>query len=87
MKSRKKKIISVQIIIFLVASLLLYKTYHRENKYVEEAQEVVVENDSNINSFKDCYSPLYSPLVSSITFATASISISFLPPPVKPIIN
>ena len=53
MKSRKKKIISVQIIIFLVASLLLYKTYHRENKYVEEAQEVVVENDPNINSFKD----------------------------------
>ena len=53
MKSRKKKIISVQIIIFLVASLLLYKTYHRENKYVEEAQEVVVESDSNINSFKD----------------------------------
>ena len=53
MKSRKKKIISVQIIIFLVASLLLYKTYHRENKYVEEAQEVVVANDPNTNSFND----------------------------------
>jgi len=52
-KSRKKKIISVQIIIFLVASLLLYKTYHRENKYVEEAQEVVVANDPNTNSFND----------------------------------
>ena len=53
MKSRKKKIISVQIIIFLVASLLLYKTYHRENKYVEEAQEVVVANDPDTNSFND----------------------------------
>ena len=53
MKSRKKKIISVQIIIFLVASLLLYKTYHRENKYVEEAQEVVVASDPNTNSFND----------------------------------
>ena len=53
MKSRKKKIISVQIIIFLVASLLLYKTYHRENKYVEEAKEVVVANDPNTNSFND----------------------------------
>ena len=53
MKGRKKKIISVQIIIFLVASLLLYKTYHRENKYVEEAQEVVVANDPNTNSFND----------------------------------
>jgi len=52
-KGRKKKIISVQIIIFLVASLLLYKTYHRENKYVEEAQEVVVANDPNTNSFND----------------------------------
>tara|TARA_B110000211_G_scaffold234540_1_gene304664 strand:+ start:949 stop:1524 length:576 start_codon:yes stop_codon:yes gene_type:complete len=52
-KSRKKKIISVQIIIFLVASLLLYKTYHRENKYVEEAQEVVVANDPDTNSFND----------------------------------
>jgi len=52
-KSRKKKIISVQIIIFLVASLLLYKTYHRENKYVEEAQEVVVASDPNTNSFND----------------------------------
>ena len=53
MKGRKKKIISVQIIIFLVASLLLYKTYHRENKYVEEAKEVVVANDPNTNSFND----------------------------------
>ena len=53
MKGRKKKIISVQIIIFLVASLLLYKTYHRENKYVEEAQEVVVANDPDTNSFND----------------------------------
>jgi len=52
-KGRKKKIISVQIIIFLVASLLLYKTYHRENKYVEEAKEVVVANDPNTNSFND----------------------------------
>jgi len=49
--SRKKKIILMQLTIFLVATTLLYNTYYVKNKNTEEPIEVEIESDSNTNNF------------------------------------
>jgi len=51
--SRKKKILSVQIVIFLFAASLLYYTYKDEKKYEEKTVEIKSETNSNVNSFED----------------------------------
>ena len=51
MISRKKKIILMQLTIFLVATTLLYNTYYVKNKNTEEPIEVEIESDSNTNNF------------------------------------
>jgi|TARA_B110001452_G_scaffold262444_1_gene262483 hypothetical protein len=51
--SRKKKIRLIQVIIFLVASFLLFSTYRDTNeKIIETAKSEVVMDDTN-NSFSD----------------------------------
>ncbi|MDC0418243.1 hypothetical protein OAM15_01285 [Pelagibacteraceae bacterium] len=53
MTSRKKKIRLIQVIIFLVASFLLFSTYRDTNeKIIETAKSEVVMDDTN-NSFSD----------------------------------
>jgi len=51
--SRKKKIILIQITIFLVASSLLYNTYRNKNKQVEEEVKIELEINPDTNSFKN----------------------------------
>ena len=53
MISRKKKILSIQIVIFLFASSLLYYTYKDEKKYEEKTVEIKSETSPNVNSFED----------------------------------
>jgi len=50
--SRKKKIILIQLTIFLVASTLLYYTYREKNKIIEEVK-IEAESDLDTNSFAD----------------------------------
>ena len=50
MISRKKKIILIQITIFLVASTLLYNTYRDKNKNTKEVK-IEVENNPDTNNF------------------------------------
>ena len=52
MISRKKKIILIQLTIFLVASTLLYYTYREKNKIIEEVK-IETESDLDTNSFTD----------------------------------
>lgn len=53
MKNRKKKIISIQLIIFLFASFLLYSTYKEKNEVNEEFVKIKVESNADSNSFTD----------------------------------
>jgi hypothetical protein len=53
---RKKKIISIQLVIFLFASFLLYDTYRDKNKKIEKVEEVTkieIKTNPEINSFDD----------------------------------
>jgi len=51
--NRRRKIIIIQLTIFLVASLLLYNTYRDKNKKIVEISKIEPENDTNTNSFND----------------------------------
>ena len=53
MINRRRKIIIIQLTIFLVASLLLYNTYRDKNKKIVEISKIEPENDTNTNSFND----------------------------------
>ena len=53
MINRKRKIIIIQLTIFLVASLLLYNTYRDKNKKIAEIPKIEPERDINTNSFND----------------------------------
>ena len=53
MISRRKKIILVQVSIFLIATSLLYSTYRDKNKETQEVVEIKSETDPNINVFND----------------------------------
>ena len=56
MIDRKKKIISIQLVIFLFASFLLYDTYRDKNKKIEKVEEVTkieIKTNPEINSFDD----------------------------------
>ena len=52
MTSRKKKIILIQLTIFLVASTLLYYTYREKNKIIDEVK-IETESDLDTNNFTD----------------------------------
>ena len=52
MIARKKKIILIQLIIFLVASTLLYDTYHDKN-VIKKKVKIDVKSDPSTNSFTD----------------------------------
>ena len=53
MIGRRKKIILVQVSIFLIATSLLYSTYRDKNKETQEVVKIKSETDSNINVFND----------------------------------
>ena len=56
MIDRKKKIISIQLVIFLFASFLLYDTYRDKNKKIKKVEEVTkieVKTNPEVNSFDD----------------------------------
>ena len=53
MISRKKKILFIQIVLFLFASSLLYITYNDKKKYDEDVTEVKAKSEPNTNSFED----------------------------------
>ena len=56
MIDRKKKIISIQLVIFLFASFLLYDTYRDKNKKIEKVEEVTkieIKTNPEVNSFDD----------------------------------
>ena len=53
MINRRRKIIIIQLTIFLVASLLLYNTYRDKNKKIVEISKIEPERDINTNSFND----------------------------------
>tara|TARA_B100000780_G_scaffold269092_1_gene227607 strand:+ start:285 stop:860 length:576 start_codon:yes stop_codon:yes gene_type:complete len=50
---RKKKILLIQFIIFLIAAFLLYNTYRNKNEITKEIVKIKAETDSNTNSFTD----------------------------------
>jgi len=50
--NRRRKIILIQLTIFLVASILLYNTYRDKNE-TKDKIKVGIENDSDTNSFSD----------------------------------
>jgi len=51
--NRKKKIRTIQLIIFLVGSSLLYNTYRDKSEPTKEVIKIKSETDPNINSFND----------------------------------
>jgi len=51
--TRKKKIILIQLTIFLTASLLLYNTYRDKNQKIKEEVKIEVETNPDTNSFSD----------------------------------
>ena len=53
MTKRKKKIIFIQLIIFLTATMLIYNTYLSSDKNNEEVFEVDTQIRPDINSFTD----------------------------------
>ncbi len=53
MTDRKKKILLIQFIIFLIAAFLLYNTYRNKNEITKEIVKIKAETDSNTNSFTD----------------------------------
>jgi hypothetical protein len=50
---RRKKIILIQLVIFIVATFLLYNTYRDKNKVTEEIAEIKTETNPDTNSFVD----------------------------------
>ena len=53
MIKRRKKIILIQLVIFIVAAFLLYNTYRDKNKVTEEIAEIKTETNPDTNSFVD----------------------------------
>ena len=62
MTSRKKRILTIQIIIFIIGSLLVFFTYYNKNNVsdlkktsdlVEQNSSDTLENDQNINTFEN----------------------------------
>ena len=53
MIGRKRKILLIQLIIFLFALSLLYNTYRDKNKPTKETIKIETQTDSNTNSFND----------------------------------
>ena len=53
MTKRKKKIILIQLTIFLFASLLLYNTYINKNKMIIENVKIEIESSPDTNNFTD----------------------------------
>ena len=53
MIARRKKIIFIQLTIFLVASFLLYLTYSDKNKKVKKEVKIEIESKVDTNSFTD----------------------------------
>lgn len=53
MITRRKKIILIQLIIFLVASFLLYNTYRDKKENTKEVSKTETETNPNTNSFTD----------------------------------
>ena len=53
MSTRKKKILLVQLTIFLVATYLLYNTYRDKNKTTEEVVQIKSISDPDVNNFTD----------------------------------
>jgi len=51
--TRRKKIILIQLIIFLVASFLLYNTYRDKKENTKEVSKTETETNPNTNSFTD----------------------------------
>ena len=50
---RRKKIILIQLVIFIVAAFLLYNTYRDKNKVTEEIIKIKTETNPDTNSFVD----------------------------------
>ena len=50
---RKRKILLIQLVIFLFALSLLYNTYRDKNKPTKETIKIETQTDSNTNSFND----------------------------------
>ena len=53
MNKRRKKIILIQLVIFIVAAFLLYNTYRDKNKVTEEIIKIKTETNPDTNSFID----------------------------------
>ena len=53
MIKRRKKIILIQLVIFIVAAFLLYNTYRDKNKVTEEIIKIKTETNPDTNSFVD----------------------------------
>ena len=53
MIKRRKKIILIQLVIFIVATYLLYNTYRDKNKVTEEIIKIKTETNPDTNSFVD----------------------------------
>ena len=53
MIDRKKKIILIQLTIFLIASMLVYNTYKDKNELIEKKVQVQNETELETNSFSD----------------------------------
>ena len=53
MIKRRKKIILLQLVIFIVAAFLLYNTYRDKNNATEEIVKIKTKTDPDTNSFAD----------------------------------
>ena len=53
MIKRRKKIILIQLVIFIVAAFLLYNTYRDKNNATEEIVKIQTKTDPDTNSFAD----------------------------------
>ena len=53
MSNRKKNIFFIQLVIFLIATVLLYNTYSNKNKKTKSFVKIEAETSSDTNSFTD----------------------------------
>ena len=53
MINRRRKIISIQVVIFIIALSLLFVTYRDKNQVTEKAVKIEAEADSDTNNFFD----------------------------------
>ena len=53
MINRRRKIISIQVVIFIIALSLLFVTYRDKNQVTEKAVKIEAETDSDTNNFFD----------------------------------